>query len=139
MKVVCDTNIFVDVLLKQKPFAVDSAKIMLLASPNTWQIYLPASSITDIFYIIASRTHSRDMAYQAVGRVLSIATICAVTKDEVQEAYNRREKDFEDCLLAVCAESLQADFIITRDKKGFINAKIPTVNPAEFLNSMEIE
>ena len=101
MKIICDTNIFLDVFLKQMPFAIDSAKILLLSNSETWEIYIPASSVTDIFYIVANRTHNKEKAYQAVGAVLSMAKICPITEKEIYVAYQRHAYDFEDCLINV--------------------------------------
>ena len=49
MKVMCDTNIILDVLLDQEPFAEASAKVLSLFEAGTLDGYTTASCITDIF------------------------------------------------------------------------------------------
>ena len=47
---------------------------------------------------------------------------------------NKNFKDFEDCLQMECAVSSNVDYIITRDKKDFVNSLIPCLTPEEFCN-----
>ena len=67
-----------------------------------------------------------------------MAKFCPITEKEVRIAYQRHTQDFEDCLIAVCAELLGADAIITRDKKGFLACSLPIMTPTEFLKEMDI-
>ena len=41
--------------------------------------------------------------------------------------------DFEDAVQAACAEKAEADYLVTRDKKGFRRSPVKTVTPAELL------
>lgn len=45
----------------------------------------------------------------------------------------QKAPDFEDCLLAVCAESNHCDAIVTRNKKGFLLFGITLLTPEELL------
>jgi hypothetical protein len=45
--------------------------------------------------------------------------------------------DIEDCLQAECAEAVYADYIVSRDPKGFIHSSIPVISPEEFLKLIE--
>ena len=90
---------------------------------------LPASQI----FSISSETHQTEFAYRAVGKVLEIVKVCPVTNLEVLKAYQAHAKDFEDCLLAMCAESIQCECIVTRNTKDFNEFDIPVFTPEEFL------
>lgn len=54
---------------------------------------------------------------------------------DVIEARARTLKfpDFEDAMQCVCAESCQADIIITRNTKDFIQSPVLVLSPGEFL------
>ena len=119
MKVMCDTNIILDVLLDQEPFAEASAKVLSLFEAGTLDGYTTASCITDIFYIVRKHLHSSDDAYDAVNKILKILKVCDVHEADVREALRQRAYDFEDCLVAVCAKAIGCEVIVTRDKKGF--------------------
>ena len=47
--------------------------------------------------------------------------------------------DFEDCLIALAAERVGADYLITRDAKGFARSTVPAVSPDAWLDIMREE
>lgn len=57
------------------------------------------SSATDIFYLIRRQLHSVDWAYKALGAVLGIAKVLAVTNEDVLNAYIQRSPDFLEQLM----------------------------------------
>ena len=117
MRLMIDTNIFLDVLTQREPFYADSKAVLKLCESKKVQGFLSASSITDIFYLVHRYLHSTEMAYKALGSILDIAKVLSVTNDDVLNAYLTRAADFEDCLLATCAKSNKCDAIVTRNKK----------------------
>jgi len=52
MKVLVDTNVILDVLLKRKPFCKDSFLIFQLADSGHIEGILAAVSMTNIFYLL---------------------------------------------------------------------------------------
>ena len=135
MKIMCDTNIIIDVLLDQEPFAETSAKVLRLCENGKIAGYTTASCITDIFYIVRKHLHNTERAYNAVEKVLEIVKVCDVTGKDVHEAFERKATDFEDCLVATCAKAIACDYLVTRDKKGFANFEIPIITPEELLQN----
>lgn len=133
MRIMIDTNIFIDVLLDRAPLADSSAQVLSLSENHQVDGFVSASCITDIFYIIRRATHSTETAYQATGKVLEIVKVCPVTNQEILEAYQKHAKDFEDCLLTVCAKKIQCECIITRNKKDFEEFDFQLFTPEEFL------
>ncbi len=136
MKIMCDTNIIVDVLLEREPFAEDSCKVLSLCEEHKIDGFVSASSITDIYYLVRKYTHSTDLAYKAVGKMLEIVKVCSVTNKDILTAFQRRARDFEDCLVATCAKSIRCDYIVTRNKKDFEEFDIPLLTPVELLNQL---
>ncbi len=136
MKIICDTNIFFDVLLEREPFVEDSAKVLSLCEEHKLNGFVSASCITDIFYIVRKYTHSNEIAYHSLGKILEIVKVCSVTNNDVLSAYQKKAKDFEDCLLAVCAKNIQCDYIITRNKRAFISLDVPVLEPSELLEKI---
>lgn len=134
MRLMIDTNIFLDVLAEREPFFKDSKAVLDLCENKKVQGFLSASSATDIFYLIRRQLHSVDLAYKALGSVLDIAKVLTVTNEDVLNAYLQRASDFEDCLLATCARANQCDAIVTRNKKDFLSFGITLLSPEELLN-----
>lgn len=76
MKIMCDTNVIIDVLLEREPFVEDSYKILKLCEEHKIDGFVSASSVTDIFYLVRKYTHSTEQAYKAVGKLLEIVKVC---------------------------------------------------------------
>ena len=133
MKCMIDTNIILDVFLDQEPFSTASKKILYLCEAKKIQGFISASSATEIFYIVRKRLGNPDKAYEALGHVLNIVKVLTVTNDDVNTAFFIKAKDFEDCLLAVCAKSNKCAAIVTRNKEDFQAFGIDLYTPEELL------
>ena len=83
MKVIIDTNIFIDVMLDRKPLAESSACVLKACENCAVQGLLSASCVTDIFYIIRKYSHSAEKAYSAIGNILEIAGIIPVKESVI--------------------------------------------------------
>ena len=136
MKIMCDTNIILDVLLEREPFVDDSYKVLSLCEKHRIDGFVSASSVTDIYYLVRKYTHSTDLAYKAVGKLLEIVKVCSVTNNDVLTAFQKKAKDFEDCLMATCTKSIRCDCILTRNKKDFEEFDIPLLTPSELLQQI---
>lgn len=135
MRLMIDTNIFLDVLLQREPFFESARNVLRLCEEKKVQGFLSASSATDIFYIVRKGLQSTDAAYNALGAVLDIVKILTVTNEDVLNAFMQKAADFEDCLLATCAKSNQCTAIVTRNKRDFLDFGIPLLSPEELLRA----
>ena len=129
----CDTNILLDVLLERKPFADDSSNVLKLCEKHKLDGFVSASCVTDIFYLVRKYTHSTELAYNAIGKILEIVKVCSVTNNDVLLAFQQKARDFEDCLVVTCAKAIHCDYIVTRNKKDFEGLGIPVLSPLELL------
>ena len=133
MKIMCDTNVILDVLLEREPFAEDSYKILKLCEEHKIDGFVSVSSVTDIFYLVRKYTHSTELAYKAVGKLLEIVKVCSVKNNDSLIAFQKKANDFEDCLVATCAKSIHCDYIATRNKRDFEGFGISVLVPTEIL------
>ncbi len=133
MRLMIDTNIFLDVFTKREPFFNSSHAVLELCENKKVQGFLTASSATDIFYLVHRHLCDTDLAYKALGSVLDIVKVLAVTNEDVLEAYIQKAPDFEDCLLATCAKTNKCDAIVTRNKNDFLTFDIKLLSPEELL------
>lgn len=136
MKIMCDTNVIIDVLLEREPFVEDSCKVLSLCEEHKVDGFVSAPSITDIYDLVRKYTHSTGLAYKAVGKILEIVKVCSVTNNDVLTAFQQKARDFEDCLVATCARSIRCDSIVTRNKTDFEEFDIPVLTPAELLQQL---
>ena len=58
MRLMIDTNIFLDVLTQREPFYKSSQSALYLCECGQVQGFLSASSVTDIFYLVRRQLHS---------------------------------------------------------------------------------
>jgi len=69
MTVLIDTNVVLDILLHREPWYANSALLVGLANQGIIKVYVTASSITDIFYIV-QKQQGKSAAKTAIKQVL---------------------------------------------------------------------
>ena len=48
-------------------------------------------------------------------------------------------RPFSDCLVSLAAEKVGADFLVTRDARGFERSRVPALSPQELFDYLERE
>jgi predicted nucleic acid-binding protein len=134
MNVLIDTNVVLDVLLGREPFVKQSAKVVFLSEKSVINGYVSASTATDIFYIVRKEFQDKDKTYNAVSKLFQAVKIVAVNGETIDGALARRWSDFEDCVQFVAARGLGAEYIVTRDIKGFSDSEITPITPSDFID-----
>lgn len=134
MKVLLDTNIVLDLLLKREPFCNSAKEIFSLIENSTTDGYLCASTITTIHYL-ASKSFDKAKAEKIIDDLLLMFEITDINKSVLIDAVKNSGVDFEDSVIYTSAKFYDIDIIITRDKKGFKKSSILTLHPQEFLAS----
>ncbi len=128
-----DTNVVLDVLLERSEFYGKSKAVLDLCESKKILGFVSASSITDIFYLVRRALRDTDETYKVIGALLNIVGVLNVTTEDVNRAFLRHAKDFEDCLLAESAKSNKCVGIVTRDKKDFQDFEIELYSPEEII------
>lgn len=130
VRVLVDTNVVLDQLLQREPWHTDAQAFWRARDARRIVAYLPASVLTDIFYI-SRRQVGIAQAHAAVQRCLSQFGIIAVNRPLLTMAAAMPGSDFEDNVQIACAQHAALDLIVTRDPAGFRDAPMPAVEPAE--------
>lgn len=138
IRIMLDTNIILDVLIHRQQFYEKSCQVLDLCENDVVSGFVCATTMTDIFYYLHKNYHDNKLCYDALGTVFRICKIAPVTRKDVKEAYLLRAKDFEDALLALCAQAQRCDYLVTRNKKDFVELPISALEPAEFLAILEL-
>lgn len=133
MRILIDTNILVDIILKREPFFADSSKVFNACIEEIAEGTIAAHSVTNLMYILRKNFSYRECR-QIILDFCRIVEIESVDKSKLFSALNDENfSDFEDCLQCECAETFKADYIVTRDLKDFKNSRVPAISPNEFL------
>ena len=139
MKVLVDTNVVLDVLLKQVPFYKDSFVIFQLADNRNINGVLAAISMTNIFFLLRKAKKDSAEVYQLMNELTAIFAVAPINEITVTNALALRWKDFEDAVQFITAKENGADFIITRNKDDFKTSDIPCMSPTEFIAYLKEE
>lgn len=129
MKIMIDTNVILDCMLDRKPFSDEAAAVLEQCARGVHTGCILASAVTDIFYIAGKAMNDLHEIYLLMDDFLEQFLLIGVSRRDLMTALDRRELDFEDCLLSICAESAGCDAIVTRNVKDFGNSSVPAVTP----------
>ena len=132
IRVLVDLNVIIDVMQNRQPFYEDSAGVVDAVARQEVVGWLPAHSVTTLFYVI-SRTRNRETAVQAVSSLLDSFTVAKVDDTVIREALSLGWKDFEDAVQMAAAGTEDIDYLITRNIKDFQSGPVPVIQPAAFL------
>lgn len=134
MKILVDTNIIIDALTSREPFREDAEQIFLLAANQIEDMYITASSATDIYYLVRKHLHSTEKAKGVMIKLYELFYILDVTSTDCQEALLSEVSDYEDAVISCCAYCNHIDYIVTRNIKDYEKSKIQAILPDRFIN-----
>ena len=133
MKVLLDTNVVLDYLGANLNFTDDAEKVFELAAKRKDIKFVSSSAITDILYVLRRVLKDREQVRQKYESFRKKIRILSVTEQDIDIAFARNWKDFEDAVQYTVAEANNVDCIITRNKADFEEDKIPNYSPLEFV------
>lgn len=132
VRVLVDTNVVLDQLLRRTPWFEEAQTFWAARDAEQIIAYLPASTLTDIFYI-GRRQIGTDGARSAVARCLREFGILAVYRAILESANALAGADFEDNVQIACAEIAHLDCIVTRNVADFHSSSVPALRPPDIL------
>jgi predicted nucleic acid-binding protein len=97
MKILIDSNVALDALLKREPF-YGSAVNVIRISQGGIGLFVSASTITDIYYIARKSKGSKEIAINLIKDLLENVDVAAVTGNEIHKAISLDWGDFEDAV-----------------------------------------
>jgi predicted nucleic acid-binding protein len=137
MKILIDTNVVIDILLKRRPFYEDAVLISILFENGILEGYISASAITDIYYIINKEFKDKEKSLEKIKDLLNIINIASVNEYNVYEAIDSDWDDFEDSLQYVVGKEIDVDYILTRNINDYEKSLIKIVEPNILLDIIE--
>lgn len=139
MKILIDTNVIIDALTSREPWNESAEKIFIMAANHIINMYITASSATDIYYLVRKHLHDTDMAKQIMGKLYSLTGILEVTGSDCVDALASPITDYEDAVVERVAANAEIDYIVTRNVKDFQKGMVKVILPGEFIAVMERE
>lgn len=136
MNVLLDTCVLIDFLGRKEPFFEDAERVFAAGYFGDAKLWASVQSIKDAYYVLR-RFVGSDRVQVALGKMLEVVTLVDTTAEDAIAALRLHWQDYEDCMMAVCASKVHAEYIVTRDVKGFDRSSVPAISPAEWLAKIQ--
>ena len=133
MKILVDTNVIIDALTSREPFREDAEQIFMLAANRIEDMYITASSATDIYYLVRKYLHSTEQAKSVMSKLYDLFHILDVTASDCKEALLTEMSDYEDVVISCCATHNHIDYIVTRNIKDYEKSRVQAILPDQLL------
>lgn len=136
MKILADTNVIIDALTSREPWKESAEEIFLMAANHTIEMYITASSATDIYYLVRKYLHNTMTARQVMEKLYSLTGILEVTADDCMDALASSIRDYEDAVVEKVASRKHMDYIVTRNIKDYQEGGTKIILPEDFVKLM---
>lgn len=132
-RVLYDTNILLDVILRREPHLGASAAALEHAAVGTVEGYVAGHAVTTIAYLV-QREKGAAETRRTLAHLLSKLRVAPVTDSSVRLALNMPLGDLEDAVCATSAQEAGCDLIVTRNPQHFRKSQPPALLPEAFLS-----
>ena len=117
MNLLLDTNVLIDYLGRKEPFFLSAQKVVIAGFFGDARLWVPSQSVVDAFYVLSRYVDSARLQ-AAVLKALTVIEPVDLTGASLERAARLGWDDLEDCLIALAAERVGADYLATpRDSR----------------------
>ena len=139
MKLLIDTNVVLDVLLKREPFYKAATDVLNLTQRDDVREYISASAVTDIYYIAHRQLKDKATVKELLKRLFMVVSVAAVSEHEIASALDLAWSDFEDSVQYSVALLNEMDGLVTRNPTDYVDADIAIWEPKQILQKLSTE
>jgi predicted nucleic acid-binding protein len=135
MRVLLDTDVVLDILLKREPWQTEIAALRSSRESAAIEFAITSLTVANAFYVCRKQTGS-NRALSSVKYLLETFLIFPVDFATPSAAAEFPGTDFEDNVQIAAALANTADSVVTRDRAGFSQSPIPVYSAVELLASL---
>lgn len=132
MRVLVDTDVVLDLMLKRPAFYADAFALWQAGDQGRYERFVAAMTPVNAFYV-ARKFLGAASARQAIGDLLAASNICAIDDYVLTTAHSSPIADFEDAVQIAAAVNAGMDIIVTRNGPDYAGSPIPVLTPADLL------
>ena len=132
-RVFVDANIVIDLLCERYPWFPSVMRIFNMADLGQIELYCSALSLGTASYLMETRKMTSQEIFDSIDLLCEMCMPTAVDATVVRQALDSGFTDFEDALQHYSAKTVNADCIVTRNKKDFSSSDIPVYELDEFI------
>ena len=141
IKVLVDTNVIINYLTRREDkYRESSIQVMEMCTEHQLEGYVAFHSLSIIWYTSGRMGEPEAKRREWLKLVSTILETSSAGHEAVVEAVNNVIfRDFEDNLQDICAQSVNADYIVKVNTKDYEHSKVKAVTPlelVEIVNSM---
>lgn len=136
MKLFLDTNVLIDYFAQRDPFFHDSKQLLIASYFEDVELWVSTGSFSDVEYILRKAIPIPTLRTMMATSMEHLHATSPHSNDLI-DGLNAQWPDLEDFLIARCAENEGADYLITRDIKGFERSTVPAITPESFFKKMQ--
>ncbi len=123
MRVLFHPDVVLDVLLARPPHVASATALLDRVAAKTLDGLLGATTLPTIHYL-ATKAVGSDGAQRHIRTLLGLFDVAPVTRAVLTDALDLGLVDYEDAVLHEAARHAGAEAIVTRDLKGFAQARL---------------
>ncbi|WP_283170111.1 PIN domain-containing protein [Curtanaerobium respiraculi] len=141
LKFVIDSNIALDFLADRDFSRPSWRKLFLMGRIGEVELIMSTSQVTDVAYILTKggRPSLASKAKAQISRLNSCSRFVPLYENEVIAAIESPWEDIEDSCVHEVAKRVQAEAIITRDKRDFARSSIKVFDADELFDYLARE
>jgi predicted nucleic acid-binding protein len=135
MRVLVDTNVFLDVLLDRQQWAESSQEVLnrLEQTPGTgWIAWHTLSNL----YYLGRKIVGEQKTRTVMRRIVAGFEVCPAHGRIAMSALDLPMADVEDALQVAAGMAANVDWIITRNEADFRNSPLPVLSPEKALRTV---
>jgi len=137
MVLLVDANIVLDILLDRKEFVENSSIVWKLCETKKVKGYISTLTISNLIYVMRKELNPSQIE-EIINVLKMIFEIVDLTENDLLKAAKLKWNDFEDAVQSIIAERIQADYIVTRNIKDFLNSQVKAFTPHDIIMAYEL-
>lgn len=135
MRVFVDTNVLIDFVCDRVGFAENADQLFALGCLG--EIQLMTSSLSYVTAMYVAHKYDYQKVKKALLAVSQFVMILDLESQTVIDMLSSDWKDYEDATQNHTALLANADCIVTRNKKDFVESTLPIYSVSEFLEELK--
>ena len=132
-RIFVDANIVIDLLCERYPWFPSVMRIFNMADRGQIELYCSSLSLGTASYLMETRKMSPQDIFEGIDLLCQMCTPTMVDASVVRQALDSGFTDFEDALQHYSAMTVDAECIVTRNKKDFSSSEIPIYELEDFM------
>ena len=135
MRILVDTNVFIDLLLDRNEETGNKIEMFFdWCCYKKNRIYITSMSLRDIEYTAHRYLHDKKKAKELQFAAFQMSSkVIGISADSAIESLYSDVDDYEDSLIIQAAREEMLDAIVTNNKKDFEKGDIPVFTPEEIV------